>query len=130
MYISGNQGKRRLIYMDIISHCVNRKLNVVVVAARDILKLFLSNFDRMSCHYSLIQSWISFHAITREVTPHLMYCRPHQEEAWKVLLHNSKLLSQFTKWQWNNTACDIKHICHYLICRVYNSTTENNVFSN
>ena len=62
--------------------------------------------------------------LSPEVTPHIINCRPHQE-AWKVRLHNSQLLSQLRDSE--ITQHVILNICHYLICRVYNYTTEKNV---
>ena len=107
--------------MDIISHCVNKKLNVVVVAARDILILFISHFDRMSCHYSLIQSWISFHAITRSDTrSHLLQATSRRSMEGPSAEFS---VTKSVKRQWNNTVCDIKHMpLPYL-----QSSTENNV---
>ena len=56
-----------------------------------------------------------------EVKPLLIYCRPHQEDAWKVFLQNSRLLSHLRDREIT------QHVITdaiTFICRVYNSKTE------
>ena len=94
--------------MDIISHCVKNKSNIVGVEARDILILFVVHFDNMSCHYSLLQSLIAFHAITRSDTTSYLLQTTSRRSMKGLSVKFS--VTKSVKRGWNNTACDIKQI--------------------